>query len=83
MGDFLMNRPAFDRGERPGSPMDMFRGPSSGGGGLFEEAMGQMQEQASHQQQYEDAQRQMEEQRQAAEAARAAGLKRKQQLWQS
>ena len=73
MGDYLMNRPVFDRGERPGSPMDMFRGPAAGGGGLFEEAMGQMQQQAPViQQQYEDAQRQMEEQRQAAEAARAA-----------
>ena len=54
MGDFLMNRPVFDRGERPGSPMDMFRGPvSSAGGGLFEEAVGQIQQQApAIQQQY-------------------------------
>lgn len=73
MGDFLMNRPVFDRGERPGSPMDMFRGPAAGGGGLFEEAVGQMQQQApAIQQQYEDYQSQMEEQRQAEEAARAA-----------
>ncbi len=74
MGDFLMNRPVFDRGERPGSPMDMFRGPvSSAGGGLFEEAVGQIQQQApAIQQQYDDAQRQMEEQRAQAEADKAA-----------
>jgi len=73
MGDYLMNRPVFDRGERPGSPMDMFRGPAAGGGGLFEEAVGQIQQQAPViQQQYEDYQRLMQEQQQAAEAARAA-----------
>lgn len=74
MGDFLMNRPVFDRGERPGSPMDMFRGPAAGGGGgAFEDALGKIRDQApADQQRYEDYQRQMEEQRAQAEAERAA-----------
>jgi len=70
MGDYLMNRPVFDRGERPGSPMDMFRTPTSGGAGdLFDTALGQMREQAPViQQQQQDFQDQLAQQQADREA---------------